>query len=111
MLDWISLPLNYGWSLKRFFQRPLSPEECHRQVAEQIEQREVSFLRIMERGIFANDRSPYRRLLQHAGVEFEDVSRLVRQEGLEAALMHLHRAGVYVTLDEFIAKPLDTYTF
>jgi len=101
MFDWVRMPLSYGWSLKRFFQHPISPKECDQQITRQIQQRAVSFLRIVERGIFAHDRSPYRRLLHHAGIEFEDVSRLVRQEGLEAALTRLYRAGVYVTLDEF----------
>ena len=59
------------------------------------------YLQLLERGIYANSRSPYRRLLEHAGYKFEDVQALVRDQGLEGALSHLHDKGIYVTLDEF----------
>ncbi|HXJ80229.1 MAG TPA: hypothetical protein VMS64_16295, partial [Candidatus Methylomirabilis sp.] len=60
-----------------------------------------SFLRILELGVYARPLSPYRRLLKHARIEFEDVARLVRQEGVEETLRILRGSGVYVTLEEF----------
>jgi hypothetical protein len=36
-----------------------------------------------------------------AGIEFEDLARSVRQDGIEPTLEKLHDKGVYVTLEEF----------
>jgi hypothetical protein len=70
-------------------------------LARQVQSREQSFLRIVERGVYGNPGSPYRRLLEHAGVAFDDVSTLVREIGLEGALARLYEAGVYVSHEEF----------
>jgi hypothetical protein len=70
-------------------------------LAHHLETREESFLRILEHGIYANPKSPYRKLLLHAGVEFPDVVDLVRRYGVEGALAQLYDAGIYVTLNEF----------
>jgi hypothetical protein len=55
----------------------------------------------MQRTVYANPRSPYRALLQHAGVALADLRQSVARDGLEAALGHLYDAGVYVTAEEF----------
>jgi hypothetical protein len=101
MFGRLKMPFRYAWNLKRFLQQPLSPEECRRRIAQQLRNRGESFLRILERGIFANPRSPYGKLLRHAGCEFGDVAHLIRREGVEETLTRLYHAGVYVTLDEF----------
>jgi hypothetical protein len=64
-------------------------------------ERESNFLNLIERGIYENPRSPYKRLLKNAGFDLQDVACLVRQEGIEGALDKLYSAGVYVTLNEF----------
>ena len=46
-------------------------------------------------------RSPYARLFTHAGIELEDVRRLVGSDGLDATLEKLYDAGVYVSVAEF----------
>ncbi|MDX6517259.1 MAG: hypothetical protein QOF50_105 [Gaiellaceae bacterium] len=79
----------------------MSHEAARLDVRRRLEQRDDSFLDVFERGVVAVPESPYRRLLEHAGVEPHDVRALVRGEGLERALERLHDAGVYVTLDEF----------
>ena len=48
-----------------------------------VQHREENFLRVLELGICANPRSPYRRLLLHAGFRFNDVRAFVRDQGLE----------------------------
>ena len=55
----------------------------------------------MREGVYRRGVSPYRRLLAAAGCEYGDLERLVRQEGVDGALLALLRHGVYVTLDEF----------
>ena len=63
--------------------------------------REESFLRLVERGVYPDRASPYRRLLDHAGIAFEDLRQMVRTGGLEPTLGALFDAGVHVRLDEF----------
>jgi hypothetical protein len=101
MLAELGIAARYAAGLREFLRDRLSPEECRGLIARQFGNRERSFLQVLERAVFANPRSPYRKLLQHAGLEFPDVSRLVRQDGLEAALETLYDQGVYISLDEF----------
>jgi hypothetical protein len=100
VFDDLRMFARYVAGLRSFLRRPLSPEECRRRIQQQLWNREDSFLRILEKGIFENARSPYQKLLGHAGIAFPDVARSVRREGLERTLEELHAAGVYVTLDE-----------
>lgn len=76
-------------------------EACRGILEQQLRDREESFLRIVERAVFANPRSPYRRLLEHAGIGLADLARSVRHDGIEATLGLLHAEGVYVTLEQF----------
>lgn len=66
-----------------------------------LAQRSASFLRVMSRAVFGQPSSPYRKLLDHAGVGPRDLGELVAAHGVEGALGRLHEAGVFVTLDEF----------
>ena len=91
----------YATGLRGFLAATLSLDEAKSIIATQLQARDENFLRIMERGIYANPHSPYRRLLLNAGFQFDDVRHLVRERGLEGALSNLHERGVYVTLDEF----------
>lgn len=91
----------YAWGLKGYLSQTLTPEQCRRMLMDGLENRDESFLRIIERGIYANPRSPYRKLLLHAGVEFGDVAQLLHQLGIEGTLAKLYDEGVYVTLEEF----------
>ena len=86
--------------LARLLRLPIGPEEARRRIREQLARRETSFLRVLERGIYANPRSPYRRLLDHAGVSLADVAQLIGEVGLEGALSRLYEEGVYLTLEE-----------
>jgi hypothetical protein len=91
----------YVTGLRSFLSVTLAREEAERMVQEQLASRDEGFLRVLELGVYANPRSPYRRLLLHAGFQFKDVESLVRERGLEGAMARLYDAGVYVTLDEF----------
>jgi len=63
---------------------------------------------LLEGGVYANPRSPYRRLLEAAGAELGDIRNLIGERGLERALAALRDAGVYATLEEFKGrKPLE----
>lgn len=65
-------------------------------------------LKLLEGGVYANPRSPYRRLLEAAGAELGDVRNLIRERGLERALAELRDVGVYASLEEFKGrKPIE----
>ena len=85
----------------RWLATPVRFEECRRRVERGVREREANFLGVLERGVFAVPHSPYGRLMAHAGLESEDVRRLVYAEGLEGALEQLRAAGVGLTLEEF----------
>ncbi len=86
--------------LPAFVRRPLTLEEARRLLAERLAEREADFLRVA-RAAVDTAASPYRALLRRAGCEEGDLARLLREEGLEGALVTLARQGVYVTVDEF----------
>ena len=87
--------------LPGFFRQPLEPAECRRRIVDGLADRETSFLRTIEHGIYAQPDSPYLRLLRHAGVELGDVQSSVRETGIEGTLERLYDEGVRVTLEEF----------
>ena len=91
----------YAVGLREYLHHPLTGEQCRRRLERQLARRDEWLLRILERAVYRNSRSPYRRLLDHGGIQFGDVARLVRDEGVEGALGQLHDAGIHITLDEF----------
>ncbi|GAB4255911.1 MAG: hypothetical protein Kow00109_30600 [Acidobacteriota bacterium] len=97
----LQLGLRFLWDLREFARLPLSFEQARRTVRRAIERREANFLALLERSVYGNPDSPYRRLLAWAGVEFPELATLVRRDGIDAALTALHAAGVYVKLEEF----------
>ena len=76
--------------LPGFFRQPLEPAECRSRIVDGLVDRETSFLRTIEHGIYAHPDSPYLRLLRHAGVELGDVHASVRETGIEGTLERLY---------------------
>ena len=76
----------FAWGLGAFLRRSHSPDEFRQRVEEQLRNRSESFLRLLERGVFARPNSPYLRLFVHAGIGFEDVAESVRRDGIEPTL-------------------------
>lgn len=87
--------------LPRFVRRRMTVPEALDIVQDRLRHRERSFLQVVEHGIFANPRSPYRALLDMAGYDMADVRELVEREGLEPTLLRLRHDGVYVSFEEF----------
>ncbi len=87
--------------LPGFLRHPVTIEEARAILRRRLERRETDFLNLVRRAIYEYPLSPYRVLLGLAGCEYGDLERLVRQEGVEGALLSLLRAGVYLTVDEF----------
>jgi hypothetical protein len=91
----------FAAGIRRFLAQPVELESARAQIVARLARREASFLEVMGRGVFEQPASPYRRLMEHAGIERGDLEHLVDQRGLEGALSELYAAGVRVSLDEF----------
>lgn len=108
MLDDLKMFARFASGLRAFLKQPMTRVEARRIHEESLANRERSFLKLMRGGVYASAGSPYRALLNWAGVEYGDLERMVRQDGLEAALQKLYDAGVYVSLEEFKGRrPLE----
>jgi len=92
--------LRFARDLRGLLRATIDVDGCARVIAQGVAQREQRFLTKLERAVYANPSSPYRRLLAAAGCERGDVERLVRTDGLDATLITLARAGVQVSFDE-----------
>ena len=83
------------------------PSPTHRRrrrvtiVRTRLQRRGDDFLAVARRSIYGWPASPYRRLLAHAGCEYGDLERLVRDDGVEGALATLLQHGVFLTVEEF----------
>lgn len=100
-LDDLRMYTRFAAGLRPFLRTEVTVAEARAQLSRGLAEREASFLRLVERGVFARARSPYRRLFAHAGCGLEELRGMVRADGLEAALGRLREAGVYVTFEEF----------
>jgi len=87
-------------NVKPFLREKISIEEAQAAIRERMQVRERSFVEMLSRAVFANRRSPYRKLFEAAGCELADVEKLARSEGIEGALRKLSTAGIYVSFDE-----------
>lgn len=88
-------------ALPGFLRHRLTVEASAAGQRQRRETREAAWLALVRAAVYGNPRSPYLRLLRRAGCEPGDLEGLVRREGLEEALQHLYRAGVYLTVEEF----------
>jgi hypothetical protein len=101
MLNRIGASVRYAAGLKHILRDPITLDEAREAIAARMADREETFLDTLERGVYAQPTSPYRKLLDNARLTLEDVRGLVRERGLEEALSALYEAGVYLTADEF----------
>jgi hypothetical protein len=99
--DELAVGARFVRHLPRFLHSPLGPEQARAIVRERLERRQSNLLTLVSSTIYRQPDNPYRQLLQLAGCEFGDLKRLVAEEGVEGALTHLHRAGVYLTVEEY----------
>ena len=104
MLETLRMIARYASGLRAFLQTTLTEQECLQLIQDQHRNRQESFLQILKRGVFENSRSPYRALLDHAGLNFSEINRLVSIHGIEGALQKLLHLGVFVSIDEFKSR-------
>jgi len=92
--------MRFLWGLPACLRRPLTPEIARAILSARLARREADFLALVRGAVYDNPGSPYRQLLELAGCQYGDLAGLVGREGLEGALAHLYRQGVYLTIDE-----------
>lgn len=91
----------FAWGLHGFLHRTVTTGQAWDTIRRRLAERDDSFLRVLRRGVFEHEGSPYRRLFEMGGCSFGDVEKMVRADGVEHALGRLYGAGVYVSFDEF----------
>jgi len=94
----------FVFGLRSFLKDTISLEEAEETVRNRMENREENFLKIVEKGVYGYNKSPYLKLLKLADYRFSDVKRLVDDEGLEGALRRLREDGVYISYEESKGK-------
>jgi len=94
----------YTLGLRAYCRRQIDLREAESIIRHGMKSRNARFMRMLQHSILGYKPSPYRRLLKAAGCEIGDVQRMVASDGVEGALERLHRAGVYVTYEEFKGK-------
>jgi len=86
--------------IAQFLREPL-PESAEAFVRERLRDRERSFLDTLSRAVFNRPDHPYTVMFRIAGCEPGDLANEVRRNGLEATLLQLRRAGVYLAHNEW----------
>ena len=89
--------------LPAFLRQRLTEADARAIIQRRLAERQSNFLATLERAVFENQTSPYRKLMRVAGCSPADVRELVATEGVEGALAELREAGVYVSYEEFKA--------
>ena len=101
MLATARMFVRFASGVRGFLRQPLDADSSRRMVTNAARQREQSFLAMLARGVYGNPRSPYRQLLEHAGITNADAANDVQRLGLEGALEAWYDRGVFITIDEF----------
>ncbi len=101
LIDELTAYGRFAWGLRDFLSQRTTPEQARAMVRQRLAERELNFLRMLERGVYGHPGSPYLPLLKLAGCELGDLRNLVRARGLEGTLRALREAGVYVSFEEF----------
>lgn len=93
--------INFLARLRAFVWNPVTLEEAQQAIIAQRRTRENNFLSLLNTNVFGNPGSPYKVLFKWAGLGFEDVEKMIAEQGLDNTLEMLYEAGVYVTFEEF----------
>jgi hypothetical protein len=103
-LDESATLLRLVGGLPGYLRHRLDPAGVRNRIVERQANRTANFLDAVRRGVYQVQGSPYRALLEWAGIGFDDLAALTAAEGVEGALLRLREAGVFVTTEEFKGK-------
>jgi hypothetical protein len=83
--------------------RPI-PANASQLIRGQIENREATWLSLVQRAVFDVPSNPYFRMFELADCKYGDLRHSVQRNGLTSTLETLHDEGVHLTFDEFKGK-------
>ncbi len=86
--------------LHRWALEPSSANRAAADARQLLTRRSQRFLSLMREAVYGYPRSPYLKLLRHAGCDYGALESEVTTHGLETTLQRLAAEGVYVTHDE-----------
>lgn len=87
--------------LPAFLRQRITVEQARAIIKKRLAERQQNFLDTLNRAVFDNPTSPYRKMMAIVGCSPSDVRELVEKDGVEGALNRLREAGVYVSFEEF----------
>jgi hypothetical protein len=87
--------------LREYLKTQITLKQCEEIIRSRILNRENNFLHLIKKTVYDQPNSPYSKLLNVAGCEFEDIKKLVEKNGIEYSLQQLYNAGVYLSFEEF----------
>jgi hypothetical protein len=93
--------LSFALRYPGFLRRRVTVAQARSEIRHRLAHRGDNLLRWVRRAVYDRPASPYRALLHLAGCAWDDLERDVRKDGVEATLLALRRAGVYVSYEEF----------
>ncbi len=96
--------LRFYTNLKSFLEKVISEDDALRIIKQRLISREENFLRLAKNAIFLNVKSPYLALFKHYRISYDDVEKMVKNNGLDVALKLLKEKGIYLTIEEFKGK-------
>ncbi|MDR7418507.1 MAG: hypothetical protein QN178_06320 [Armatimonadota bacterium] len=88
-------------SLTALIVRPCTPRSARALIRRRLRERRELFLATVRDCVWAYPASPYRQLMEAMGWTLDRLIEHVRRHGVEATLVALRDAGVYLTHDEF----------
>jgi hypothetical protein len=101
LLNDLKMYCRFAWGLRSFLRNPITLDLARATIEQRMAEREASFLRLVERGIFTFRSSPYIPLFKLAGCEMGDVKNSINTHGVEHTLHLLRDSGVYISFEEF----------
>jgi hypothetical protein len=93
--------LRFLRELPAYARARMTPDEARSIIRTRLDRREEHFLEVLEQSVFAHPESPYAQLLAHARCAPDDLRKLIRADGVDAALTTLRQANVYIAFEEF----------
>jgi phenylacetate-coenzyme A ligase PaaK-like adenylate-forming protein len=92
--------LNFALGLRAYLDDNITLEDAKYIVAHQVAHREENFLITLKANIFDSPSNPYLALFKWANITYNDVERMISNQGLESTLEELYEAGIYAEFEE-----------
>ena len=91
----------FSVGLREHLREPFTLDQSKEIIKRRMERRAETFLAILRKAVYENEKSPYLKLLKLAGCEYVDLESMTRAQGIEATLKKLSDEGVWLSLEEF----------